>query len=292
MAVVMPRGGGLISMSGGGRPGGSGRPACLPTMVTPPIPNSIQFYEEFVNPSVLAPLGQVGTIATPATATHRYAIGANEWSVKQVGGTDGKFYQADPAAEGVYALASPTTSNAKTYLWLGGHEAGGTYVPAFLKLGNYDAVWMWRVKYDGILPTSVRGFGLTDSVALDADWIADPDTTLNTYPSLVITRHAAAYSGDAAGDMVLREYTGSGVGPSTVIRPAASVTTNWMKVEFAYSGTTGIISVYLDGVLVGASANSLKDFSYSLSTGTMTTTAASRQIALDTIYGEVGVGPR
>lgn len=128
---------------------------------------------------------------------------------------------------------------------------------------------------------------LASGIALGGAVVVDPDTTLTGNSSWVISRHAAAYSGDTAGALVLRTYGASGE-TSHELGAAAS---GQVKVELLFDYAAATITVYINGAVVGAYAQTVAWF-----TGTtamrpffgnhITTGTTNRVLTVDSLYYE------
>ena len=277
---------------GGGR--GSGRPPGVPKLVSPQPANAAVWFEDFVGITVAPVVFGEGTVADPATVLNQVAYGHPAWIIKAIAGT-GTAGQGGMSQNffGTLQLVPSSASGDGLIADLGGRTTTSATCSMF-GVSN-SSVMMSRCALSGGLTLRNDAWGWpATSIAQGTDWFTDPDTTLAATNSIVITRHIASYSGDAAGDLVGRLYESSGVDTdSVVLLTSAQVTTissGGIKVEVQCTG--GNLNFYINDVLAGTidipnvAANSIVRPSF----GNRTTgVAANRVLNMDCFYSEVGL---
>lgn len=278
---VMPKNGGLVSL-GGGSAVASKRPAGVPTLVNGPLLNAQFLWEDFTHGTIIAD----PTLGNPA------------WVPTEIVGATGSIgisqSSATSLSNGTLQMISGTTSGNCMAADHGGISAtvGAGWLRNSTSTSNLFAV---RFMHNGSVTagsqTGRYGFGFVNpsSATIGADWITDPDTTLNNSQSIVIHRDgAAAYSGDTRGDIVLRVYS-TDTATSSVLVSAAQQTTDgasfWYKVEVLCTGT--VVYAWVNGVLTSQIAcTTWGTTQLRFSAQVMSTSAAARQLNLDYVYAE------
>jgi len=273
---------GVGSMGGRLHPlvrGGSmaSRSADVPALVTPRLTNAASYFEDFVGVAVAAErFGE--------TPPNLYGHPAYEYrSLNLGGGTVGLsgstsafgVLQLAPASGGGFMVSTPGRNT----------TTGG----AFAAGAATKSVGMWRWAFGGTSSNRIEGIGwVRQSLATSTDWVTDPDTALATTDAFLVTRNSSAYSGDTAGDMVMRVYsTGGTDNDSLLLKASGSQDTNYHKLEIAFDGA-GSMRWYWDGTLVWTKTlAALADTVYRPVIG-IVPAAASKIIQADCLYQEVG----
>lgn len=268
------------------------RPFGVPRLSTSPLPNATGYFEDFHSVSVggALALGHYDWLATQLAGTGTIGCAAGTGSATQA-----------RANIGIMSIATGASANNGGMVDRAGRSitTGQTITSSTT---NTKWIAQFRFSISGTanaITSSIYGLGLihSNTVAYGTDWMTDPDTTLlgatTGGPSVVITRHAATYSGDAAGDIVLRYYEGSGTDDfSAVLLAAASVSAaQFYKVELYWDGAS--LHYYLDNVLIGSTAlpnQATGAWTLRPSGGVITTTTAVRTLAIDSYYQEVEQG--
>lgn len=277
---VFPEGGGLVALtrSGGAQ---SKRPLGVPTLVNGPLTNPQFMFEDFVATTVIADptLGNPAWVPTDIVGTGSVGLG-----------------QAGAAAltNGYVQVISGATSGNCTALDQGGISATlGT--PWMRNSTTTSNLWQVRFMHNGSVTggaqTGRYGFGWisTSGPGIGTDWITDPNTTLNNLQSIVVHRDgAAAYGTAARGDIVLRVYSLDTATSLTLVSAAQQTTdgaSSWYKVEVLLNGTS--VSAWVNGVLIGSVAcTTWGTAQQRFSAQVMATSAAARQLNIDSIYAE------
>lgn len=270
-----------VALSGGGGLSSS-RPAGVPSLVNGPLTNAQFFWEDFTNTTV---------IADPT-------LGCPSWVPTEVNGSTGTIGlnqgSALSLANGTLQMITGATSGNCMAVDPGGISA--TIGSSFLRNSTTTSnLWQVRLSHNGSVTagsqTGRYGIGFVNGTAanIGADWITDPDTTLNNSQSIVIHRDgAAAYSGDSRGDIVLRVYS-TDTATSSVLVSAAQQTTDganaWYKFEVLCTGT--VVYAWVNGVLTSQIAcTTWGTTNTRFSAQVMATSAAARQLNIDYIYAE------
>jgi hypothetical protein len=279
-----------------GRPPGATRPLGCPSLVSPIPANAAVWFEDFYAATIAKKAFEVGTIATPDTGTHVSALGHPSWIATETAGTLGLVgCTSGSNSAGNLTLTTGTTSGNTLVVDAGGRTAanmdsGGTLNATLSTAGRVNVCF--RLITPATITNLNFGVGLPQSsVNYGTDWLTDPDTTLlgatTSGNSIVITRHAAAYSGDTAGALVLRLYEAGGTDDTSLELSASIATSTAYKVELSF--TNGAIAAYLNGTLVGTlSTPNVALVSARPSFIAQTTTGAARAITIDSYYQEVG----
>lgn len=270
--VPLVKGGGLQAQ----------RPFGVPALVTGPLPYAQSFFEDFTAQTIIAD----PTLGNPA------------WVATEIVGTTGSVGINQGASafntNGIVQIISGTTSGNCMALDHGGVSA--TVGNVFLRNSTTTSnLWQVRCHHNGSVTAGAQsgrfGFGFVAGalISIGTDWITDPDVTLLNSQAMVIHRDgAAAYGGAARGDIVLRVYSTT-TSTSLVLVSAAQQTTDGAsfpyKFEVLNTGTT--VSAWVNGVAIGSIAcTTWGSNSQRFSAQTMATSAAARQLNIDSIFAE------
>mgnify|MGYP001597792999 CR=1 FL=1 len=226
--------------------------ALAPSLVTPPLANSVGWFEDFFATAIAPVAYASGLIATPDTLTNVTPYGQPSWIGTEVVGTTSSIAPSSSSTAGfagcgvVQIGCGPNIGDTMAM------EAGSS-LGAYGSVNANEMLAQFRVGFvTASGASSNAGFGLLSSTtAIGTDWITDPDTTLNATAALVFTRHAASYSGDAAGDLVARLYDTAGVyNNSAVLLASASILANGpIKIEALLSFSLLSCFIFVNGTL-------------------------------------------
>lgn len=277
---------------GGGGGAASPRPAGMPSLVTPVIPGATGIFEDFLAPNWgMASYGVGTTASTGWPITHAAKWGSPGWVV---------FNAANPGTVSVSAfdldavytspligmvnIQSGSSANDETHLYS---------VQDRINLIGAPTTAMIRFKLAGTAANAIRGVGWTGSNT--QDWISDPNWALAESGGIVLTRHAAIYDTDPAGDLMWRVYSanaGGIVAKGLALANASVSATTWYKFEMAYNGTD-TLRLYLNGTLIGTVpvAPGVYDV-MAPAAGAATTAGAARGIYVDCAYAEYAMPVR
>jgi hypothetical protein len=208
-----------------------------PSLVTSPLPNATGFFEDFYN----------FTISTAQTDQLVYTIFAGTGLYGQNGGEGGVLTAATGPSAGNGAVGDGGV------IEFGGGRtlANGSNLLLGSSAGQ-KTLMQWRVNLNSGTSNDM-GFGLVvAATAIGTNWFLDPDTTLASTVALVFTRHSATYSGDTAGDLVMRVY-GTGATSTSLTLGAMTTGASYQKIEALHDPTAALVYVYLNGAAVAGS---------------------------------------
>lgn len=267
--------GSRIAAIGGGAPTVNSRQRGVP-MLNAPVPSSfIYYWDDFFS-------NAVGLAATSPEWVGTDLVGTSAF-------TNGN---SSVSAAGQIRVTTGTTSGDGGVLEINGtvNQGNPIYVPS--ASDNLSFVLAVGMSIGVNFTTSLNAFGLVaNTFARGTDIITDPDTTFAAADALIIHRNTSAYSGDGAGELVLRGYTAGGTATSLVITATWPGSSN--KIEIYRPAGSTDVTVYFNGTLVGTMAwNIAAGISSRPVFGAITGTNAFRQTFIDYIYAEWGAPAR
>lgn len=235
-------------------PGGSRstfRGESPPALASPALANSVDYFEDFFD----TPIGNAGwasgTTATPDTLVNLAPLGGPGWVATESAGTTGNVSliantNTAFAGCGLLALLCGTAAANAVHVDL-------NYSSGFVFSNTISAIGQWRVGWPtGNLGGADCGFGLVPaSVAIGANWLTDPNTTLAATSALVFTRHNAIYAGAPAGDLVARLYDTAGTynASQTIVTAASLLVNTGYKIEAFFDSSALSLKIFANDVL-------------------------------------------
>lgn len=298
---VLPRAGNRWVGGFGGGGAAGGRPSNAPSLVTPRLANAVYWLEDFHATTIGNAGFASGLTGTPDTLVNLGPLGNPAWIATETAGsagTVGLAHDSNAPGRGTCNVQTGTSANDTLMVdWAGRLTTSGL---SFWKTGANQVTSIASAIFcmNGTTTSSIRGFGFVSYGAVrGTDWITDPDTTLapaTVAPSIVVTRHSAAYSGDTAGNVILRIYAGAAGAENTsvdltALTGVAFSSSTYYKLEVYFNGATATWQVYWQGLLA-ATLTTAEDLSsgapFRPSFGASTLTTAVRQISADLFYLE------
>ena len=250
----------------------SNRPAGVPRLVTGPLTNGVPYFEDF----------------------HAFSLGTSghpSWLNTAIAGSGTVGASSSGTSAGQLQIITGATSGDGHIVTAAGRT---TTAGASLSVTATTQPWVAQFRFSGgpVITNVNWGVALIGAnIDATTDWITDPDASLSgvttTTNSIAITRHAASYSGDTAGNLIARFYETTAVDDATLDLGTVAVSTP-IKVEIHWDLTS--LRFYRDGALVGSiAAPSVTTWSLKPSIAQRVTGAAARTFSVDSYYQEVSL---
>ncbi len=264
---------------GGGR--SSNRPAGIPSLITGPLANGVPYFEDF-HAFSLATSGHPSWLHTVIAGTGTAGGGSSTTSSGQL------LMLSAPSGGGTAASGDGHVVTASGRINTGANTSAG------LLSTTSAQPWVAQFRFTpgGTITSLDAGVALIGgTIDASTNWLTDPDTTLfggsTGANSIAFTRHAASYSGDTAGNLIVRFYEATGTDDASLDLGAVAVSAQ-IKVEVYWDGAS--LLFYRDGAYVGAlAAPSVTTWTLKPSFAMRMTGAGNRTVSVDSYYQEVSL---